>query len=100
MKVRHKQTGEVFKDGWLHPQEQIWKVITEHDEQKEFMGFTCEPIPEAQWEDVSGNISVDQIIAGLINGTHRLVKDEIYRRVPTIGYVAGWAFRVERKVGG
>ena len=108
MKVRHKQTGEVFKDGWLHPQEQIWKVITEHDERKEFMGFACEPIPDDEvWEDITEDCY--EVVDGserflcyqgqcLHTLEHRLVKEQLWRHTYGEHYSPVEAFRIKKKV--
>ena len=89
MKVRHKQTGEVFKDGWLHPQEHVWKVITNHDERKEFMEWACESLPtEPRWQDVTGECEPYTYPSGAAHGIKHQNRD-----ITGAGYGDGYRLR-------
>ena len=99
MKVRHKQSGMIFPDGFLNTVDHLWYCITDQGEKTKWLEGVCEPlykpVPTEQWKDVTVECSTENFCWPLPRERYRLRKVQFDVPCKPDG---GWAFIVERKV--
>ena len=109
MRVRHTATGELFLNGFLHPEDKCWYVTTAQGEYKKYLAGVCESVPDETWQDVTEAINTDGCYwyhpkygqIGIqqqrpLDG-YRLVKEQLWTVDAHDNQQQVWAFRVEKK---